>query len=70
MQGLSNQQRKFCEEYVNNENNGTQAYFKAYKSCKKDETAMVNASRLLRNAKVKQYIEELRQELQKRAIML
>ena len=69
MQGLSNQQRKFCEEYVNNENNGTKAYLKAYKSCKKEETAMVNASRLLRNAKVNQYITELRQELKRRAIM-
>lgn len=69
MQGLSNQQRKFCEEYINNENNGTKAYLKAYKSCKKEETAMVNASRLLRNAKVNQYITELRQELKRKAIM-
>ena len=69
MRGLTNQQRKFCEEYINNENNGTRAYLKAYKSCKKEETAMVNASRLLRNAKVNQYITKLHQELQKKAIM-
>ena len=66
---LSNQQRKFCEEYVNNGNNGTQAYLLAYKTCKKEETAMVNASRLLRNAKVNEYIAELREELKKKAIM-
>lgn len=66
---LSNQQRKFCEEYVNNGNNGTQAYLKAYKTCKKEETAMVNASRLLRNAKVNEYVTELREELKKKAIM-
>lgn len=66
---LSNQQRKFCEEYVNNGNNGTQAYLKAYKTCKKEEAAMVNASRLLRNAKVSEYIAELREELRKKAIM-
>ena len=69
MPNLSNQQRKFCEEYVNNGNNGTQAYLKAYKTCKKEETAMVNASRLLRNAKVNEYITELRDELKKKAIM-
>lgn len=69
MQGLTNQQRKFCEEYVNNGNNGTQAYLKAYKSCKKEEAAMVNASRLLRNAKVNNYVTELRQKLQDKAIM-
>ena len=69
MQGLTNQQRNFCEEYVNNGNNGTQAYLKAYKSCKKEETAMVNASRLLRNAKVNNYVTELRQKLQDKAIM-
>lgn len=66
---LSNQQRTFCEEYVNNGNNGTQAYLKAYKTCKKEEAAMVNASRLLRNAKVSEYIAELREELRKKAIM-
>ncbi len=69
MKGLTNQQRKFCEEYVNNGNNGTQAYLKSYKSCKKEETAMVNASRLLRNAKVNNYVTELRQKLQDKAIM-
>ena len=66
---LSNQQRKFCEEYVNNGNNGTQAYLKAYKTCKKENTAKVNASRLLTKANVIEYIEELQEELKKKAIM-
>ena len=66
---LSNQQRKFCEEYVNNGNNGTQAYLKAYKTCKKENTAKVNASRLLTKANVIKYIEELQEELKKKAIM-
>lgn len=66
---LSNVQRTFCEEYVNNGKNGTQAYLIAYKSCKKEETASVNASRLLRNAKVQEYISELQGELKKKAIM-
>lgn len=66
---LSNQQRKFCEEYVNNGNNGTQAYLLAYKTCKKENTAKVNASRLLTKANVIEYIEELQEELKKKAIM-
>lgn len=66
---LSNQQRKFCEEYVNNGNNGTQAYLKAYKTCKKEETAKASASRLLTNVNVTEYIEELRTALKKKAIM-
>ncbi len=69
MRGLTNQQRNFCEEYVNNGNNATQAYLKAYKSCKKEEAAMAGASRMLRNVKVNNYITELRQKLQEKAIM-
>ena len=66
---LSSQQRKFCEEYVNNGLNGTKAYLSAYKSCKKETTAMTNASRLLRNAKILEYIEKLQEELKEKAIM-
>ncbi len=69
MPNLSSLQRKFCEEYVNNGSNGTQAYLIAYKSCKKEETAMASASRLLRNVKVKEYIQELQEELKSKAIM-
>lgn len=69
MQGLTNQQRKFCEEYVNNGNNATKAYMLVYKTCKKEETAMAASSRLLRNVKVNKYITELRQKLQDKAIM-
>lgn len=66
---LSSQQRKFCEEYVNNGLNGTKAYLSAYKSCKKETTAMSNASRLLRNAKILEYVEELQEKLKEKAIM-
>lgn len=66
---LTNSQRTFCEEYVNNGKNGTQAYLSAYNSCKKETTAMVNASRLLRNAKVSEYIQELQDKLKEKAIM-
>lgn len=67
---MNSQQRKFCEEYVKNGLNGKQAYLKAYSdTCKTDESATVNASRLLTNANVLSYIKELQQELKKDTIM-
>ena len=66
---LTSRQIKFCEEYVKNGLNGTQAYMKAYKNCKKEETATASASRLLRNVKVLSYIEELQEALKDKAIM-
>ena len=49
--------------------NGTQAYLNVYKTCKKEETAMASASRLLRNVKVKEYIEELQSKVEEKAIV-
>lgn len=69
MPELTKNQKRFCEEYVNNSSNGTQAYLKAYKTCKKEETAMASASRLLRNVKVLKYINELQEKLKEKAIM-
>ena len=59
----------FCQKYVELGMNGTQAYLSVYKNCKKEETAMTNASRLLRNAKVKEYIEELQSKVEEKAIV-
>ncbi len=53
MTSLSNNQKLFCQEYLKLGMNGTQAYLNVYKTCKKEETAMASASRLLRNVKVK-----------------
>lgn len=55
---LNEKQKKFCEEYAKH-GNGTLAYKTAYPTCKKDETAKVNASKLLTNANAKKYVEEL-----------
>lgn len=66
---LTNSQRRFCEEYVKNGKNGTQAYLRAYKSCKKEETAKAAASRLLTYVNVEEYIKELQEELKEKAIM-
>ena len=54
---LTENQKKFVDYYLEIGKGGP-AYKKAYKSCKKDATADANAWRLLRNAKVKEYMEE------------
>lgn len=56
--GLVPKQRAFADEYILNGGNGTQAYLKVYKNVKNEETARANASRLLTNANVANYIRE------------
>lgn len=58
-------QKRFCDEYLI-DLNATRAYKIAYPSCKKDETANANSSRLLRNDKVKEYISKKQKEIEKR----
>lgn len=62
---MTNSQKRFCDEYLI-DFNATRAYKAAYKSCRKDETANVNGSKLLRNTKVQEYIAEKQQEMQER----
>ena len=52
---LTEKQKRFVDEYLI-DLNGSRAYRAAYLSCKKEETARVNASRLLTKANVKDYI--------------
>lgn len=59
---MTRNQRVFCDEYLK-DLNGTRAYKVAYKNVTKDETAAANASRLLRNAKVKKYIDKKLDEM-------
>jgi phage terminase small subunit len=59
---LNDKQKKFCEEWLF-EYNATKAYRAAYPDCKTDNSAAVNASKLLRNAKIKDYIEELKENI-------
>lgn len=69
MKTLSNNQKLFCQKYLELGMNGTQAYMSVYKTCKKEETAKVNASRLLTNANVKDYINELQLKVENKAIV-
>lgn len=67
---LNSQQRKFCEEYVKNGLNGTQAYLNAYGNDNlTEESARASASRLLTNVNVLSYIKELQEEVRKANIM-
>lgn len=54
---LTPKQQLFADYYIESPN-ATEAYKRAYTTCKKDSVARANASRLLTNANVMRYIEE------------
>lgn len=54
---MTDNQQKFCDEYLI-DCNATRAYKTAYPYVKSEGAAMSGASRLLRNVKVKAYIDE------------
>lgn len=63
--GLTEKQRRFCEEYLV-DLNATRAYMAAYPSVKKEATAASAAARMLRNVKVKEYLSERKKAQQER----
>lgn len=65
---LTPPQKKFCDEFLKSLN-ATQAYKQAYPNCKTDQVASQSGSRLLRNEKVKAYIEKRQQEQEEKAII-
>lgn len=54
---LSEKQKRFCDEYLI-DLNGTRAYKAAYPSVKNEQVAAQAASRMLRNVKVRAYLDE------------
>lgn len=64
---MTNAQKIFCDEYLI-DLNGTRAYKVAYPRVKNNNTAGANANRLLRNAKIKTYIEERMKEKEEELI--
>lgn len=62
---MTKKQKIFADEYLI-DLNATRAYKVAYPSVKKDETAAQAGSRMLRNVKVAEYIQERMEERQKR----
>ena len=65
MNKLTPKQKIFCDEYLI-DLNATRAYKKAYPNVKNDETANAAASRMLRNVKVKEYINKRIKDREKR----
>lgn len=59
---MTEKQKRFCDEYLI-DLNGTRAYKAAYPSVKNDNTAAANANRMLRNAKVRAYLDERLEQL-------
>lgn len=59
---MTEKQKMFADEYLI-DLNATRAYRAAYPSVKKDETAAQAGSRMLRNVKVKKYIDERLEEI-------
>lgn len=64
---LTEKQKRFCDEYLI-DLNATRAYKTAYPNVKKDNTAAVNGNKLLRNAKVKEYIDKRIKEIEDKSI--
>lgn len=67
MAKLTNKQMIFANEYLV-DLNATRAYKKAYPNVKKDSVAATNGNRLLRNAKVKNYIDEQLKKIEDESI--
>ena len=61
---LTEKQKIFCREYIYDWN-GTRAYKVAYPGVKNNAVATVNASRLLTNANISEYIEFIQKDLEK-----
>lgn len=63
MAKLTLKQQKFADEYIIS-GNATESYKKVYSNVKEDSTASAGASRMLRNVKVKSYIDERLKEIE------
>ena len=60
--GMTERQKIFADHYIISLN-ATEAYKKAYPKIKSIKTAEVNGSKLLRNTKVREYIDEQLEKL-------
>lgn len=59
---MTEKQKRFCDEYLI-DLNGTRAYKAAYPSVKNDDVAAQSASRMLKNVKVRAYLDERLEQL-------
>jgi phage terminase small subunit len=61
---LTARQKIFCRNYINDWN-ATRSYLVAFPDVKNDNVAGVNGNRLLRNAKIQDYIIEIQKDMEK-----
>lgn len=61
---LTVKQMRFCEEYLKNGGNATQAYLTAYDS-ESPKSAVIDASRLLKREDIQEYLMKLRKPVEK-----
>lgn len=66
--GLTEKQKRFCEEYLI-DLNAKRAYLVAYPSVKKEKTAASAAARMLKNVNIQKYLQELKQERESRVLV-
>lgn len=60
---VTNKQEAFCEEFLKNGQNATQAYMTIYNTT--ESTAKASASRLLTDVNIQKYIDERKKEIKK-----
>lgn len=65
--GLTDQQRKFCDLYLANGLNASKAYQEAYPKCKTEASARASASQLLTNPNVSEYLAVQAQKVTEKA---
>ncbi len=59
---MTEKQKRFADEYLI-DLNATRAYMAVYKNCKSEQAAAACASKLLRNTKFREYIDEQLKEI-------
>ena len=64
---LTEKQKNFCQEYIKNGGNGTQAYLSAYNS-NSPVAAGIEANRLLQDDRVQEYLNELRKPIERAVV--
>lgn len=62
-EGLNDRQKHFCQEYMMNGYNGIRAYLASHPGCK-ETTAATQASIYIRNPKIKNYLDYLKQHIE------
>lgn len=64
---ITEKQKNFCQEYIKNGGNGTQAYLSAYNS-NSTVAAAIESNRLLQDDRIQEYLRELRKPIERAVV--